>query len=147
MNLNPPAMPDYGIAVLENEKGARDPKALRFNPPLYQFLQKMRQAMLAFPAAVIGTSKSGGVVVNGASAIITTEPLTTAGGGTYSLTLTNNTISDQSNLMVNVYNGSNNSGLPVVQKVTVGAGVAIITISNAGAMAFSGTLQIHLLVQ
>lgn len=90
------------------------------------------------------TATAGAATLNDPSGIITTENLTTAAGATYTLTLTNSAIDANSLVMVNVSNGTNTTGVPVVSTVTATLHQVVIVILNAATItAFSGgTLKI-----
>lgn len=159
MNLAPPSIPEFSVPALEDpdfaprsligisgqpnqEPGLR----LRFNPAWFQFLQKTRQAMLAFPAALFGTSKAGSVTLNAANGVVTTEALTTAAGARYTLTMLNNTVTADSNVIVTVSNATNAQGAALLQGVTPEAGKVLVDVLNVGAQPFNGSLQINFLV-
>lgn len=98
-----------------------------------------------------GTESSNAVTINNISGVITTSSLSTAAGGTYSITLTNSTISAGSEIIVNQnsYSGTiGTNGLPITVNADVtGANTAVITIVNAhSSNALSGTLDIYFLI-
>ena len=85
------------------------------------------------------TATAGAATLNDPSGIITTENLTTAAGATYTLTLTNSAIDANSLVMVNVSNGTNTTGVPVVSTVKATLHQVVIVILNAATItAFSG---------
>lgn len=94
-----------------------------------------------------GTATSGAVTVNAQAGVVTSEALTTAAAGTYTLTLTNDRIGANSLVFVSIGNGTNSQGVPVVNTVTPSSGSVAIVISNEHAtQAFNGTLTITFVV-
>jgi hypothetical protein len=95
-----------------------------------------------------GTAAAGAVTVTGTDGKITTETLTTAQNGVYTLTMTNTAIAAADIVLASVANGTNTQGSPVVTRVQPGAGSAVILVANlhASAQAFNGTLVISYLV-
>ena len=93
---------------------------------------------------VPATAVAGAATLNKMSGVITSEAITTAAGATYTLTLTNSAIDASSLVMVNVNNGTNTTGVPVVSTVAATLHQAVIVILNAATItAFSGgTLKI-----
>ena len=90
------------------------------------------------------TATAGAATLNATAGKITTEALTTAQDGVYTLTITNSTIAATSIVTASVANGTNSAGTPILGRVTAGAGSLVITVSNlhASAVAFNGTLVI-----
>lgn len=95
-----------------------------------------------------GTAAAGAVTVNDTACKITTEALTTAQNGVYTLTLTNDKIAAADIVLVTVGNGTNSAGTPAVTNVTPAAGSVVINVSNlhASAVALNGTLKLSVLV-
>lgn len=103
-------------------------------------------------SVAIGTSSAGAITLNSQYCVIQTESLTTAAGSAYNLALTNNrcsgigqfSVSTNTPVFVNVANGTNTQGTPIVGRVTMSAGAANIQILNIhSSQAFNGTLIIH----
>lgn len=109
---------------------------------------------LVFAAGGTIDSDSGTATATAAAAtlskmagVITTEALTTAAAAAYTLTLTNTTIAATDMVFASVANGTNSAGIPIVGKITPGAGSCTIGIENQHtANAFNGTLKISFLV-
>ncbi len=77
---------------------------------------------------------------------ITTESLSTAAAGEYTLTLTNNKIAAGDLVFASVDAGSS-TGTPGIGGCTVTAGQVIITVTNLNAAtAFNNTLKVNVLV-
>jgi len=93
------------------------------------------------PEYTTGTSAAGAITINSQTGLITTESLSTASQGIYTLTVTNNRIASTSSLDVDVLSGTATSGTPVLGSITVTAGQAVITVQNIGNAAFNGSLQ------
>lgn len=84
---------------------------------------------------------AGAATLNKNAGVITTESLTTAAAGVYTLTLTDSQIAAADVVQVTIGNGTNTTGLPVLSTVKPAAGSAVIVIANlSGAAAFNGTL-------
>lgn len=91
-----------------------------------------------------GTASSGAVTQNSLAGQITTESLTTAAAGEYTLTITNSLITANSVVIASVGNGTSTTGVPGIGGVTPAAGSLVITVTNlAAAAAFNGTLKIN----
>ena len=103
------------------------------------------------PGGVTGTSAAGAITLNGQQGVITTESLSTAAGSTYTLTMTNSSITATSNVLVEVGYGSCSAGIPILTKVAASAGSVVISILNLSATApsgaaFNGSLKVQFLV-
>lgn len=158
MTQTAPVLPNYETAVLEpniESQSEQDPQSEqpiggRFNPPFYLFLsQQLKAVQQITQAALAGTSKAGAITLNVVSGIITTEPLTTPGAGVYALTLTDNQIEANSNVLVTVSNGTNTAGVAILQDVVISplGGSAVIKILNVINVAFNGSLQLNFIVR
>ena len=88
------------------------------------------------------TSTVHAATVNNNDGVITTEALTTAAGAQYVFTLTNNNITPNSIVCVEVWNGTNTSAGLTVNEVTPAAGSCTINIKNTNASALNGTIKI-----
>lgn len=89
------------------------------------------------------TATAGAATLNKASGKVTTEALTTAAGTTYTLTVTNSTVTAADLVFASVANGTNSAGVPSISRVTPGAGSVAITVRNSDAAAtFNGTLVV-----
>lgn len=99
------------------------------------------------PSNSTGTSASGAVTLNDCAGVITSESLTTAAAGTWTLTITNSRVVAGDIVMASVELGSATAGLPQVCTVTPGAGSITIVVRNAHASnAFNGTLRVRFIV-
>lgn len=89
-----------------------------------------------------GTEASNAVTISKLSGVITTSSLSTAGAGSYLITLTNTYISATSVLLVS-YNGGTNTTRNISIAAVPGSGSAAITIyNNTAATALNGTVII-----
>lgn len=64
------------------------------------------------------TATAGAATLNKMAGVVTSEALTTAAAGTYTLTLTDNQIADGDIVAASVANGTNTAGTPVLARVT-----------------------------
>lgn len=90
------------------------------------------------------TATAGAATLNARAGKITTESLTTAQNGIYTLTLTNSEIVAGDLVFASVANGTNTQGSPVVTRISPGASEVVILVANlhASAQALNGTLVI-----
>lgn len=145
-----PVLPNYETPLQEPnlDPTSEDPFGDRMNTAYYQFLNLLLQAVLpASQPAIAAAAKAGAVTLNSWNGIITTEALTTDAGGTYTLSLSDQQISETSNVIVAVSNKSNTGGAALLASVVVEDGAATIKVSNIGTTAFNGTLQIQFVVR
>ena len=91
-----------------------------------------------------GTAAAGAVTVTGNSAKITTEALTTAQNATYTLTITDTSITATDYIFTSIANGTNTQGTPMIVRATPAAGSLVILVKNMhdAAQALNGTLVI-----
>jgi hypothetical protein len=90
-----------------------------------------------------GTSTAAAATCNGGSGIITTEALSTSALTSYSLVMTNSLVAATDIVRVEVQNGTNTQGMPIVGPVAPGAGTCTIVVYNAHAtQALNGTLKL-----
>lgn len=89
------------------------------------------------------TSAAGAVTLNAKAGIITTESLTTASQATYTLTITNSQVTVGDLVLGTIQNGSNTTGIPVLESVVPGAGILTVKIGNASTTTtpFGGSLK------
>lgn len=104
---------------------------------------------ISMPAINPGDTSVGNVstvhaaTVNHDAGVITTESLSTAAGAQYTFTLTNNQITANSIVSVDVWSGTNTTLGLVVNEVTPAAGSCVILIKNSHASsALNGTIVI-----
>lgn len=89
------------------------------------------------------TAIAGAATLNKASGIITSEALTTIAGATYTLTITDSSVTASDMVFASVWLGTGTTGTPVVTTVKPGAGSIQIVIQNIAASAvFNGTLKV-----
>jgi hypothetical protein len=87
------------------------------------------------------SATAGAATLNQPSGVITSESLTTAAAGTYTLTLTNSKIAATDVVHVTIGNGTNTAGIPVLSSVVPAAGSVVIKVANLHASAaLNGTL-------
>lgn len=93
------------------------------------------------------SASAGAATLNKTAGKITTEALTTAAAGTYTLTLTNSVIAATDMVFASVTDGTATAGTPMIEKITPGSGSVVIRVKNDHATnAFDGTLVISFLV-
>jgi hypothetical protein len=94
------------------------------------------------------TASGGAATLANKCGVVTSETLTTVKDSEYTLTLTNTAIAAADLTLVQVANGTNSGGEPVITRVTPGAGSVVIVVKNllTGALgtgaSFNGTLKI-----
>lgn len=90
------------------------------------------------------TATAGAATLNNRFGKITTESLTTAQNGNYTLTITNSAVKAADIVMASVANGTNTQGTPIIVRVTPAAGSLEIIVRNAhdSVQAFNGTLVV-----
>ena len=112
--------------------------------PIETDASALAEAAIGGASGSAATSTAGAVTLNNASAgMITTESVSTAAGGTYSLTITSNLIKATSLVMATVTLGTATTGAGVVSHVTPANGSVVIKVQNIHASAaFNGTLKI-----
>lgn len=94
------------------------------------------------------TASAGAATMNAARGVVTSEALTTAAGSTYTLTLADTFIKAGSVVSASAKLGTATTGVPLVTKVVVTAGQAVITVLNiAATAALNGTILITVGVQ
>lgn len=93
------------------------------------------------------TATAGAATLNGQAGIVTSEALTTAAGGEYTLTLTNSSIKAGSIVLASTGLGTSTTGTPGIGGCTVSAGQVVITVTNLHvSAAFNGTITVSFLV-
>lgn len=99
---------------------------------------------VAIPAFVTGAATAGAATANGRAGKITSEALTTAQNGIWTLTLTNSAIAAADAVFASVANGTNTQGTPTIGRVQPAAGSVVIQVINqhATAEAFNGTVVV-----
>lgn len=94
------------------------------------------------------TATTGAATLSRRAGVITSESLTTAAAGVYTLTLTNTLIAATSVVVASVQNGTNSQGIPVVSLITPGSGSCTIDVRNLhGSQALNGTIKIAFAIQ
>lgn len=90
------------------------------------------------------TATGGAATLNNRFGKVTSEALTTAQNGVYTLTITNSAITADDIVMASVANGTNTQGSPVVTRVQPGNGTLVILVANlhASAQALNGTIVV-----
>jgi hypothetical protein len=93
------------------------------------------------------SATAGAATLNKNSGIITSEALTTAALGSYTLTLTNSQIAAADLVFCQVVGGSFTTGEPVLLHAVPGSGSVVIHVLNADtALALNGTIKIAFLI-
>ena len=86
---------------------------------------------------------AGAATLNKDAGVITSEALTTAAAAAYTLTITNSSIAAADQVFASLQNGTNSAGIPVIERVTPGAGSVVIVVRNLHAAdALNGTIKI-----
>lgn len=90
------------------------------------------------------TATSGAATLNAYIGKVTSEALTTAQNGIYTLTVTNDKVKASSVVLATVTDGTNSQGTPMIVRVTPAAGSLVITVANkhASAEALNGTIVV-----
>lgn len=97
------------------------------------------------PATVAAIA--GAATLNQAAGIVTSESVTTAAQGFYTLTLTNSLVDVNSMVFASARNGTSTQGHPSLSDVTEGAGfVKIVVVNDDVTNAFNGTVQVKFFV-
>lgn len=88
------------------------------------------------------SATAGAATLNQPSGVITSESLSTAAGGTYTLTLTNSKIAATDIVNVSLGLGTSTTGNPSITTVTPAAGSVVVVVQNIHASgALNGTLK------
>lgn len=94
-----------------------------------------------------GTESSHAVTINKQSGVITTTSLTTAGGATETITLTNSEVAANSVVLASIGNGTNTATNAYSVSVTVTLHTVVFVITNlTAATALNGTLVVNFAV-
>lgn len=89
------------------------------------------------------TASAGAATLDKPAGKITSESITTAAAGVYTLTLANNTLDATDLVFASVQLGSSTQGTPQIQNITVTDNQVVITVKNIHAtLAFNGTIVI-----
>ncbi len=89
------------------------------------------------------TATSGAATLSKAAGVVTSESLTTAALGYYTLTITNTVVAATDLVFASVSNGTNTGGTPAVTTVTPASGSVVVVVENtAAATAFNGTIKV-----
>ena len=101
-----------------------------------------------FMSVKTAVAASGAATLHAYAGKVTTEALTTAQAGIYTLTLTNKFIKAGSLVFATVADGTNTQGTPIIGQVNPADGSVVIEVINqhASAQAFNGTLEISFFV-
>jgi hypothetical protein len=93
------------------------------------------------------SATAGAVTLSKQSGFLTSESITTAAAGSYTLTVTNTLIAATSLIFASVCLGTSTDGTPQIITVTPGSGSAVIVIKNIHAtQAFNGTIKVAFLI-
>jgi len=88
------------------------------------------------------SATAGAATLNQPSGSITSESLSTAAAGTYTLVLTNTTANVGDIVQSTVNGGTNTGGQPVVASAVATANTITFKVYNLGAAAFNGTVVV-----
>jgi hypothetical protein len=93
------------------------------------------------------TASGGAATLHKLAGKITSEALTTAAAASYTLTVTNNKVAAADQVFASVAYGTSTTGVPVVTRVTPGAGSFVVVVRNIdAAAAFNGTIVVTFFV-
>lgn len=93
------------------------------------------------------SATSGAATLNTPSGTVTSESITTAASGVYTLTLTNSCVAASDIVLVTVGKGTTTTGVASVATVTPAAGSVVIVISNdSTSAAFNGTIIVSFVI-
>ena len=100
------------------------------------------------PDPKTATAVAGAATLNKLAGVVTSEPLSTAAGAVYVLTLTDARVAAADQVFASVANGTNTAGGPHIGRVQPGAGIVTIEVRNASsaATAFNGTVAVSFMV-
>lgn len=84
---------------------------------------------------------AGAATLNKSSGVVTSEALTTAAAGTYTMTITNSKVAAADVVQVTLAKGTSTTGAPALISATPGAGVITLVIQNVGTVALNGTIK------
>lgn len=109
--------------------------------------EAVQLSVLEVPMPATAAATAGAATLNQASGVITSEAITTAAAGFYTLTLTNSLI-DVNTLVfasarLGTASGASTQGHPSVADIQEAAGSVVIAVKNVdAAAAFNGTIQV-----
>lgn len=93
------------------------------------------------------TAVAGAATCNSGECIVTSEALTTASNAFYTLTLSSSSILTNSIIQASVGSVTNTStGVSLREVKALWPGATVITVNNAGGIAFNGTIRFRVLV-
>jgi hypothetical protein len=99
------------------------------------------------PVVATGSVTTANGTLNVDAGTLVTPSWTVAAGATGTITLFNNQLHPSSVVSLELYNGSNSQGTPVVTNFVKSEGQIIITVTNAHAtLALNGTLKLDFIV-
>lgn len=112
------------------------------------FYRNQRMSMQGIASEVgTATASSGAATLNDLAGLVTSEALSTAAAGEYTLTLTNSKIAAGDLVFATAGLGTATTGTPGIGGCTPGAGTCAITVTNLHASAaFNGTIKIGFFV-
>ena len=91
------------------------------------------------------TAAAGAATLNKSLCVVTSEALTTAAAGTYTLTLTNSRVAADSFVNGSIKPGTATTGEPIIGLITPAAGSVVVTVKNvAASAALNGTIVVSL---
>lgn len=90
------------------------------------------------------TATAGAATLAAYQGKVTSEALTTAQNGVYTLTITNSLVVAGDIVLASVANGTNTQGTPTITRVQPGSGSITVLVSNlhASAQALNGTIVV-----
>jgi hypothetical protein len=112
------------------------------------FVDMARAVRGARGAPGTATATTGAATLHARFGKVTSEALTTAQNGIYTLTLTNREIAAADVVMASVANGTNTQGTPIIGRVQPAAGSVVIQVINqhVSSQALNGTVVVSFMV-
>lgn len=104
-------------------------------------------SMAAVMNSNAATATSGAATLSTTYGVITSEALTTAAAGSYTLTLTNTTVTAASKVQVGAYLAAGTTGALQIVSVTPATGSVVIVVKNVGSAALNAAIKIPFQVQ
>lgn len=88
------------------------------------------------------TASSGAATLSTTYGVVTSEALTTAAGASYTLTLTNTTVTAKSAVQASAFLAAGTAGALQVVSITPAAGSVVIVVKNVGTVALNAAIKV-----
>jgi len=99
-------------------------------------------ALAAVANSNAATASSGAATLSTTYGVVTSEALTTAAGASYTLTLTNTTITAKSAVQASAFLAAGTTGALQVVSITPAAGSVVIVVKNVGTVALNAAIKV-----